>query len=135
MYRITREISFSYGHRLLRYKGKCARLHGHNGRLRVVLAAENLDTAGMVVDFVDVKHSLAMWLDGTLDHRLILHREDPAVAPLQAIGEDIYVVDVNPTAENLARHIFECLLATGLPVVEVCLQETESCSATYIPEG
>jgi 6-pyruvoyltetrahydropterin/6-carboxytetrahydropterin synthase len=134
MFRITREVSFSYGHRLYPYEGKCARLHGHNGRLRVTLASGTLDEAGMVVDFGYVKAALSRWLEETLDHRLILQRDDPVVAALRAIGEEVYAVDFNPTAENLARHVCDYLKSLGLPVVEVQMQETENCSASYAPE-
>ncbi len=135
MFRITREVTFSYGHRLLRYEGKCARLHGHNGRLRVTLGAQDLNAAGMVVDFVDVKLALAGWLEETLDHRMILNREDPAVVQLEAIGEPLCVVDFNPTAENLARYVFERLRELGLPVIEIELRETDGCAAAYAPGG
>lgn len=131
MYTVRREVIFSYGHRLLDYEGKCSRLHGHNGKLVVSLAAEQLDQSGMVVDFVEIKSAIVRWIEETLDHRLVLHRDDPAVKPLQAIGETIYIVDFNPTAENLARHILEHLREVGLPVVEVALDETPNCSATY----
>lgn len=131
MYTVTRELSFSYGHRLLRYEGKCARLHGHNGRLSVTLAAPTLDEVGMVVDFIDIKKALAQWVDETLDHRMILHRDDPAVGPLRDLGEPLQVVDFNPTAENIARFVHEHLQSVGMPVVRVALQETENCSATY----
>jgi 6-pyruvoyltetrahydropterin/6-carboxytetrahydropterin synthase len=135
MYTVTRELSFSYGHRLLRHEGKCGRLHGHNGRLRVTLASTSLDNAGMVVDFFDIKKALSGWIDETLDHRLILQREDPAAAALEAIGEPIYTVDFPPTSENLTRHVLEHLRRIGLPVVEVSLDETENCSATYRDPG
>ncbi len=134
MFRITREVSFCYGHRLFPYEGKCARLHGHNARLQVTLASGRLDEAGMVQDFADVKGALGRWLDSTLDHRLVLHRDDPATAALRGIGEEVYAVDWNPTAENLARHICESLMALGLPVVEVRLHETDNCSASYVPD-
>lgn len=131
MYTVTRELTFSYGHRLLNYEGKCARLHGHNGRLSVTLAASTLDAAGMVVDFIDIKKALAQWIDETLDHRMILHKDDPAVGALRAVGESLQVVDFNPTAENIARFVHEHLRSAGMPVVQVSLQETENCSATY----
>ncbi|MBD3161958.1 MAG: 6-pyruvoyl tetrahydrobiopterin synthase [Candidatus Eisenbacteria bacterium] len=131
MYRITREFRFSYGHRLLGYEGKCARIHGHDGLLRVILERDRLDGTGMVTDFTEVKRIVSGWIDETFDHRLILHRDDPAVEALRAIDEPIAVVDFNPTAENLARHIFESIRAKGLPVVEVSLDETPSCSAGY----
>lgn len=133
MYTVTREISFSYGHRLIQYSGKCARLHGHNGRLRVTLASKSLDEAGMVVDFFDIKRTLAHWLDERFDHWMILHKNDPAVTALLGVGEPITVVDFNPTAENLARCIYEYLKDSGMPVVDVWLQETDSCAASYAP--
>jgi 6-pyruvoyltetrahydropterin/6-carboxytetrahydropterin synthase len=135
MYRITREVSFSYGHRLYPYEGKCARLHGHNGRLRITLASESLDGAGMVIDFARVKAAIAGWLDRSLDHRLILHKDDPIVPMLRGIGEEVQAVDFHPTAENIARYASEHLRSLGLPVVEVQMQETENCSATYVVEG
>ena len=51
MFRVTREFSFCYGHRLLEYGGKCRHLHGHNGRAVITLAAAELDPLGMVLDF------------------------------------------------------------------------------------
>ena len=134
MYRITREVSFSYGHRLYPYEGKCSRLHGHNGRLRITLASESLDGAGMVIDFTRVKAAISDWLDHALDHRLVLHKDDPLVALLRGAGEDIRAVAFQPTAENIARYASEHLRALGLPVVEVQMQETDNCSATYVVE-
>ncbi len=131
MYKVTREARFSYGHRLMNYKGKCARLHGHNGRLRVTLAAERLDDSGMVVDFQEIKRMVSRWIEETLDHRMILRRDDPIVAALEAIGESLYIVDFNPTAEQIAKHVFDHLVSAGLPVVEVALDETKNCSASY----
>jgi 6-pyruvoyltetrahydropterin/6-carboxytetrahydropterin synthase len=133
MHRITRRIAFSYGHRLLNYEGKCARLHGHNALVFVTLGAERLNADGMILDFDLVKRSVGGWIEERLDHRMILHRDDPAVAALRAIGEDPYVVDFNPTAENLSRHIFDRLSEAGLPIVEVVLDETPNCTAAYRP--
>ncbi len=51
MFRVTREIAFCYGHRLLNYDGKCRHLHGHNGRAVITLEGPDLDPRGMLVDF------------------------------------------------------------------------------------
>ena len=51
MYRVTREIQFCYGHRLLNYDGKCKYMHGHNGRAIIAIEADKLDDRGMVLDF------------------------------------------------------------------------------------
>lgn len=135
MFRITREIDFSYGHRLLNYEGKCRYLHGHNGKAVIVLASPAVDGRGMVVDFSEIKQSLSTWIDQVLDHRMILHRDDPAVPVLKQLGEPVFVIDCNPTAENIARLIYDQAKAHGLPVVEVRLWETPRCCAVYCPPG
>ena len=131
MFRVTKEISFCYGHRLLNYAGKCRNLHGHNGRAVVTLEAPELDALGMVVDFTEIKRSLGTWIDETLDHRMILHRDDPAIPELRRLGEPFIEVDVNPTAEMIAKLIFDHAVERGLPVVEVTMWETETSFATY----
>ncbi|MBY0527829.1 MAG: 6-carboxytetrahydropterin synthase [Gemmataceae bacterium] len=131
MYRVTREIHFCYGHRLLNYDGKCRHLHGHNGRAVITLETAELDSLGMVVDFSKLKRVIGTWIDEALDHKMLLHKDDPALAMLRQQGEPVFVMDVNPTAENIARLIYENTLKQGFPVVEVKLWETESCFATY----
>jgi 6-pyruvoyltetrahydropterin/6-carboxytetrahydropterin synthase len=131
MYRVTREIPFCYGHRLLNYDGKCRHLHGHNGRAVITLEAPGLDRRGMLVDFGDIKREVQRWIDETLDHTMLLCRDDPILPVLQARGERVFVMDANPTAENIARLIFDRAQGAGLPVVEVVLWETDSCHASY----
>lgn len=133
MFQVTREIRFCYGHRLLNYDGKCRHLHGHNGRAIITLESHALDSLGMVVDFSAIKRVVGGWIDANLDHRMILHRDDPALPMLQKQGEPAYVVDVNPTAENIARLIFEYVASQGFPVVEVKLWETDDSFAVYRP--
>ena len=130
---VSREINFCYGHRLLNYPGKCRHLHGHNGRLVITLAASDLDQRGMVLDFSEIKRLLSGWIDDHLDHRMILNRADPAVPVLEGLGEPLYLMDVNPTAENIAKLIFEVAVQHGFPMLEVRLWETPGCCATYCP--
>jgi 6-pyruvoyltetrahydropterin/6-carboxytetrahydropterin synthase len=131
MFRVSREIDFCYGHRLLNYAGKCRFLHGHNGRAVITIEAPELDDRGMVLDFSDIKQVVSTWIDETLDHRMLLHREDPAVPFLQELGEPLYLLDRNPTAENIAQLIFDFTHQAGFPVVETCLWETPRCFASY----
>jgi len=133
MFQVTRELRFCYGHRLLNYDGKCRHLHGHNGRALITLEANALDTLGMVVDFSTIKRIVGGWIDAHLDHRMILHKSDPVLPTLQSQGEPVFLLDVNPTAENLARLIFEYTASQGFPVVEVKLWETEDSFAVYRP--
>jgi 6-pyruvoyltetrahydropterin/6-carboxytetrahydropterin synthase len=131
MYRVTREIHFCYGHRLLQYDGKCRHLHGHNGRAVITLEAEEVDALGMVVDFSRIKEVVSTWIDEALDHKMLLHKDDPMLVELRRHGEPVFVMDANPTAENIARLIFDFAAAQGFPVVEVRLWETDHCFATY----
>ncbi len=131
MFRVTRQIDFCYGHRLLNYDGKCKHLHGHNGRAIITLESENLDDRGMVIDFSDIKKVVSRWIDDHLDHRMILQQQDPVVPVLQEMGEPLFLIDSNPTAENIARLIHEFAASQGFPIVQTQLWETPNCFATY----
>ena len=131
MFCVTREIYFCYGHRLLHYDGKCRNLHGHNGKVEVELASEKLDERGMVYDFKDIKSVIQKWIDENLDHRMILNRKDPILPALKKAKEPLYLVDENPTAETLAKLIYDYAASQGFPVSEVRLWETENSFATY----
>ncbi|MEK6248217.1 MAG: 6-carboxytetrahydropterin synthase [Planctomycetales bacterium] len=131
MYQVSREIDFCYGHRLLNYEGKCKHLHGHNGRVIITLESESLDQRGMVIDFSEIKNIVSQWIDEVLDHRMILCKDDPAVGFLQDMGEPMYLIDDNPTAENIAKVIFDFTKGHGFPIVEALLWETPRCFATY----
>jgi 6-pyruvoyltetrahydropterin/6-carboxytetrahydropterin synthase len=135
MFHVSREIRFCYGHRLLNYDGKCRHLHGHNGRAIITLAAPSLDGLGMVVDFSHIKRVVGGWIDSQLDHRMLLHRDDPAVPFLKQQNEPIFLLDVNPTAESIARLIYDYTASQGFPVVEVRLWETEDSCAVYRGEA
>jgi 6-pyruvoyltetrahydropterin/6-carboxytetrahydropterin synthase len=134
MFRVTREITFCYGHRLLNYDGKCRHLHGHNGKAVLTLESPELDSLGMVMDFSRIKRVVQTWIDDNLDHRMLLHQNDPVLPFLRQQSEPVFVMDVNPTAENIAKLIHDYAVAQGFPVTEVRLWETESCYATYSRE-
>lgn len=133
MFAVSREIDFCYGHRLLNYEGKCRFLHGHNGRAVITVEASALDHRGMVLDFSDIKNVVTAWIDENLDHRMLLRVDDPIVPILREMGEPMYLLDVNPTAENIARLIHELAASRGFPVVKTELWETPRCFATYQP--
>lgn len=131
MYRVTQQIDFCYGHRLLNYEGKCKDLHGHNGRAVISLEGEKLDERGMLVDFTDIKRVIRGWIEKELDHRMILHKDDPLLPVLEAHQQPVYVIPANPTAENIARLIFDYACAQNFPVVEVVLWETRNSRAAF----
>ncbi len=131
MFRVSRQIDFCYGHRLLNYEGKCKHLHGHNGRVIITIEAAGLDEQGMVLDFSEIKRTVSRWIDDHLDHRMLLARDDPATEALRQLGEPVYVMDATPTAENIAKLIFDHAASLGFPVVEVRMWETPGCYATF----
>lgn len=133
MYTVTKTITFCYGHRLTNYAGKCRHLHGHNGRLDIEMSAKGLDARGMVRDFTEMKHTIQGWIDTELDHKMILRKTDPAVPVLRKLREPLYLTDANPTAEHLAKVIFDQVKRMGFPVTSVRLWETGSSHATYRP--
>jgi 6-pyruvoyltetrahydropterin/6-carboxytetrahydropterin synthase len=131
---VTKIIHFSYGHRLLNYDGPCRHLHGHNGVVEVRIASDRLDDIGMVADFGEIRDVVKGWVDENLDHRMVLCRDDPAVQVLRELNEPLYLLDGNPTAENIAREIFERTRGRGLPISEIRLWETPSSYAVYREE-
>ena len=134
MYRVTEIIDFCYGHRLMHHEGKCAHLHGHNGRVEVEIAAPELDDRSMVADFSQVGQIVRDWLDMNIDHKLVLHRDDPLVETLRKHDEPMFLMDRDPTAEAIARLICDHAVSQGLPVVEVRLWETRNSVASYVPD-
>lgn len=133
MYSVIKEIHFSYGHRLVGHTGKCRHVHGHNGRVQIEVAAEKLDKLNMVVDFSEISRTIGKWIDENFDHVLILWDKDPLVPILKEKGEKMLVVPENPTAEFLARRIFEESCRMKLPVSKVTVWETSDSCASYGP--
>lgn len=119
MYSITKEIYFCYGHRLMQHPGKCKNLHGHSVKAAITVSASSLNQQGMVCDFADIQHPLARYIDSELDHNLV------------ESGERFTALDEPPTAEVLARMIYQAARQAGLPVSSVTLWETASACARY----
>jgi 6-pyruvoyltetrahydropterin/6-carboxytetrahydropterin synthase len=97
------------------------------------MESQTLDARGMVLDFSDIKQVVSTWIDENLDHRMLLCKDDPAVRILRELGEPVFLMDENPTAENIAKLIFEFTARSGFPIVECKLWETPRCFATYRP--
>ena len=131
IHKVTKEIHFCYGHRLVNYDGKCRYLHGHNGKVEIEIMADHLDHRGMVVDFGDINRVVKAWIDNELDHKMLLCKDDPMLKILQGVNEPCFVTEENPTAENIAKLIFRYAASQGLKVSKVRLWETATSYATY----
>jgi 6-pyruvoyltetrahydropterin/6-carboxytetrahydropterin synthase len=127
---VLRVLSFSYGHRIRGHRGGCAHLHGHNARVEVECRGP-LDALGMVVDFGEIRRVLETWIDANWDHRMILEKGDPLAPLLTERGEPIHLLDAPPTAENLARRLYEVATEAGLPVASIRFWETDRSMALY----
>jgi 6-pyruvoyltetrahydropterin/6-carboxytetrahydropterin synthase len=135
MYSVTKRIEFCYGHRLLDYDGICQHPHGHNAVAEIEVGAELLDSRNMVCDFGDIKRIVKSWIDEELDHKMLLRHDDPLVKALQQLGEPVYLLDSNPTAERIARLIYDYSCQRGFPVVRVTVWETPTSFAEYRPHS
>ena len=131
MYKVTKVMDFSYGHRLLNYEGKCRQFHGHNGKVEVELFSEKLDDQGMVLDFSQINKIIKEWINENLDHKLLLSKDDPMVKIMEENNEEVFVMETNPTAEAIAKLIYDFALSKDLPVKEVRLWETDNSFAVY----
>jgi 6-pyruvoyltetrahydropterin/6-carboxytetrahydropterin synthase len=127
MFEVSVEDSFAAGHFLRNYQGKCEKPHGHNYKVRVTLAGEELDKAGLLIDFKDLREAMRQVID-RLDHQMINE-----VAPFTT---------VNPSAENLARYFYgevhqrlERMSGGRVRIKNVTVFETESTTATYSDES
>jgi 6-pyruvoyltetrahydropterin/6-carboxytetrahydropterin synthase len=111
--RLDVEFYFAAAHRLPRYEGPCFRMHGHNYKFFVALEGEVDPRTGMIADFGVVKQAVQEHVLARVDHRTLND-----------------VLD-NPTAENIARWIWE-VLEPHLPgLCEVRLHEIPDCCVTY----
>jgi 6-pyruvoyltetrahydropterin/6-carboxytetrahydropterin synthase len=115
----------------MNHAGKCRHLHGHSARVSIKLNTETLDANGMVCDFSDLKEYAEKWINDTLDHNFLMHKDDPLLPILQQQKERVMVVDEHPTAEYLAKLIFSYVKQGNFPVKEVAVWETESSQASY----
>ncbi len=119
MYVLQVESEFASAHQLREYQGKCENLHGHNWRVLARVQGEQLDATGMLMDFGLLKRHLRC-LTEALDHTFL-----NALPPFDAL---------NPTSENLAKHLCEQLgplLPSGVTPHSVTVYESPPSSATY----
>jgi len=123
MFEIVIEETFAAGHALRNYRGKCENVHGHNYRCQVSVQGNQLDSIGLLVDFVELKRVVHGVLD-RLDHQWL---------------NDFPPFDVlNPSAENMAKYIYDEVNSglgekDGVKIGWVRLWETDTASATYRP--
>lgn len=113
---ITRRLEFDAGHRIPNHASQCRHLHGHRYAIEItlsgdVITAEGVSEQGMVMDYSEVKRIAKEQLVDAWDHAFLVYRGDaPVLEFLQGLpGHKTVVLDVPPTAENLAIVAFDIL--------------------------
>ncbi len=113
---ITRRLEFDAGHRIPNHSSQCRHLHGHRYTIEItlsggIISTEGLSEQGMVIDYSEVKRIAKEQLVDAWDHAFLVYRGDKAVLDfLNSLPEHKTVVlDVPPTAENLATVAFNIL--------------------------
>jgi 6-pyruvoyltetrahydropterin/6-carboxytetrahydropterin synthase len=124
MFQVSVEETFSSGHALRGYKGKCENPHGHNYRVQITLEGPQLDNIGLLVDFTHLKEAMRSVIK-LLDHQYLNDLEP--------------FTTVNPSAENMAKYFYDEVsrklkdLQPGAKVIDVIVWETDTSMAKYSP--
>ncbi len=127
--RIYKEVFFEATHRLIHYRGKCFRLHGHQWRVQVWIEGTADERTGIVLDYNCIKEVV-----GQFDHQVILNAEDPMVASIEAF-HPVVTTPGDPTSELIAALIADMIDAEaerqGLDarVAKIRVWESTSCYA------
>lgn len=146
---ITRRLEFDAGHRLPNHQGQCRNVHGHRYAIEITLSGELINEQGasddgMVMDFGDIKATAKDKLVDVWDHAFLVYWRDEAMIDFLAAieGHKTVVLEVVPTAENLAKVAFTILkdayrdrFGHALTLQRVRLYETPNCWADAIAEG
>jgi 6-pyruvoyltetrahydropterin/6-carboxytetrahydropterin synthase len=126
VFEVTVEQTFSAGHALREYKGKCENVHGHNYRVQVTVEGEQLNRIGLLVDFVELKR-VVREIIGYLDHQFINDLEP--------------FTRINPSAENMAKYFYDEVSlrmtpsteGTAARIAQIKIWETDTSIAVYRP--
>uniref|UniRef100_A0A2C9LAE2 6-pyruvoyltetrahydropterin synthase n=1 Tax=Biomphalaria glabrata TaxID=6526 RepID=A0A2C9LAE2_BIOGL len=139
----TRILEFDAGHRVFGHESKCSHAHGHRYKIEIEASAmSGLDSKGRVIDFSVLKGIVGTWIDENWDHGFIVNNEDPLKSLLiqipHCVGglQKVYVMDENPTAENIAKHLGskvcpDLLKNTDVTVTHIRIWETPNCYADW----
>lgn len=124
MFQVSVEETFSAGHALRGYKGKCENPHGHNYRVRITVEGPEVDSIGLLVDFLHLKAAIRDVIH-VLDHQYLNDLE-----PFRT---------VNPSAENMAKYFYDetarklTQMPAGARVTDITVWETDTSVARYRP--
>ena len=130
---VKKIFKFDSAHRLYRYEGKCANLHGHTYVAEVELTGNQINELGILVDFGDIKKKIGKWIDENWDHATLLNSEDTLYVDLDTEENKTYTFSgENPTAEVMCIELYTiCEESFPGQVHKVTIWETPTSCATY----
>ncbi len=120
MYELKISSQFAAAHQLKDFEGGCENLHGHNWKVEVYVTGKELGKDGLLMDFRLIKEKTNKVLD-ELDHKFL--------------NELDAFKTINPSSENISRHIFKSLLRElnnkDVKLSKVTAWESDSACASY----
>lgn len=120
MYNLTIRTSFAAAHNLINYQGDCENLHGHNWKVEVSVTANDLDQAGLGIDFKVLKREAGAIIN-ELDHKYL--NENPAF------------LTISPSSEQISKYLYhrisERINNGNIKVASITVWESENASACY----
>lgn len=140
---VVKKLSFDAAHRLYKYEGKCANIHGHYYQVFVHLSTTSLDARKISLDFGVIKKYFQNWLDEKWDHKLILNIEDPLNEHLEFLVKNAklfgielpFVMPYNPTAEGMSEYlatvVFPRILSENKVLAKVTCVEVWETPTSY----
>lgn len=144
MYTVKTKIAFEAAHRLYdvdTYSSECKdNLHGHSYKIETVVGVNNLNPAGMVIDFKLLKKIIKDVIEDKYDHSCILRISDPIANVIKENCKKVILVDESPTAEWMAKEFYGMLedqlhiYGSNIHIISVAVQETENNIAMYCLE-
>lgn len=144
MHAVKTKVSFEAAHRLYNvdtYSSECRdNLHGHSYKVEVLVGVNDLNSAGMVIDFKLLKKIIKDVIEDKYDHSCILRESDPIAGVIKENCKKVILVEDSPTAEWMAKEFYDMIedeihiYHFNVHVMSVAVQETENNIAYYLPE-
>ena len=120
MYELKIITQFAAAHQIRGIEGGCERLHGHNWKVEVFVKGDTLDENGLLIDFRDIKEKTNALME-ELDHKFLNELEP--------------FITLNPSSENISRHIYEVLSrqlnTDNVRISKITVWESDSACASY----
>lgn len=134
MYTIRKKFKFEMAHQLFDAYSDCCKdtIHGHSYILEVFIENDQLDQTGMLIDFTKVKDQIKEYIN-KWDHALVMPNtfSQEYIDMLYKYNMKLIIVKYNPTAENMAKDIYEYIASKIWNVSKVRLHETDTGYAEY----